>query len=92
MCSYLINRVMLSLAETGWVGIAIAIGIAIATGCGLLGAGVRVRRGVGLVIPGKATVGEAVPPGGTIGAAVVPQPLLLSTLANVPSVSQSPPY
>jgi hypothetical protein len=77
---------MLSLAETGWVGIAVA------TGCGLLRAVVRVRRGVGLVIPGKATVGETVPPGGTVGAALVPQPLLLSTLANVPSVSQSPPH
>ena len=77
---------MLSLAETGWVGIAIA------TGCGVLRAVVGVGRGVGLVIPDKTTVGETVPPSGTVGVAVATQPLLLSTLANVPSVSQSPPY
>ena len=51
MCSYPINRVMLSLAETGWVGIAVA------TGCGVLRAVAGVGPGVGLVIPGKATVG-----------------------------------
>ena len=55
---------MLSLAETGWVGIAVA------TGCGVLKAVGGVGQGVGLVIPGKAIVGEAVPHGATAAAVI----------------------
>ncbi len=68
---------MLSLAETGWVGMAVA------TDSGVLMAVVGVGRGVGLAIPGKATVGEAVSPGGAVGAAVVPQATAATTTTAV---------
>src|SRR5919106_2855393 len=85
--SSFIARVMLSLAETGWSGMAVP------TDSGVLMAAVGLGRGVGLAIPGKAAVGEAgasVPPGCTVGAAVVPQAMAASATAVVIHVCQCP--
>src|SRR5918992_6310913 len=82
--SSFIARVMLSLAETGLVGMAVA------TGSGVLIAAVGVGRGVGLAIPGKATVGEAVSVGCTVGAAVVPQATAARATIVVIHACQSP--
>src|SRR5688500_13508765 len=82
--SSFIARVMLSLAETGRAGMAVA------TGSGVLIAAVEVGRGVGLAIPGKATVGEVVPSGCPVGAAVVPQAMAASATAVVIQACQRP--
>src|ERR671914_1073139 len=82
--SSFIARVMLSLAETGWSGMAVP------TDSGVLMAAVGLGRGVGLAIPGKATVGEVVPSGCPVGAAVVPQATAASATAVVIQACQCP--
>jgi hypothetical protein len=82
--SSFIARVMLSLAETGRVGMAVA------TGSGVLIAAVGVGRGVGLAIPGKPTGGEAVSVGRTVGVAVVPQATAARATAAVMQACQCP--
>src|SRR5918992_3353756 len=78
---------MLSLAEPGWAVRAVA------TASGVLMVAVGVGRGVGLAIPGKATVGEtegSVPLGCPVGAAVVPQATAATATIAVIQACQCP--